>query len=143
MASTFAPRGPSILVQQEQGFATQRPMPFLGEPQSPELAPDELIDACQDRLDAIRLAVQTSRLSNDEICKRLGMDPGHFTRMMQGRANFPDRKSVELMRVTGSLAPLQFEAKAMGFALMKVEKKVTVDLSPEELALIQERRRAA
>jgi len=88
-----------------------------GETKSPVMVPMELIEVCRHRLDAIRLCIQLSNLSNEAICGRLGLDPGHFTRMMHGRANFPDAKSVELMWVCGNYAPLQWEAMACGFDL--------------------------
>jgi len=87
-------------------------------PQLPNFAPWGLVRKCRHRLDAIRLCIQLSGLSNDEVCRRLGIDPSHFTRMMQGRASFPDAKSIELMTVAGNYAPLQYEATACGFRLV-------------------------
>lgn len=89
----------------------------------PALVAADLLAVCKNRLDAIRLCVQLSRLSNEVICDRLGIDPGHFTRMMQGRAWFPDSKSVLLMQVCGNYAPLQYEAMACGFELYESAKE--------------------
>ncbi len=108
--------------QSESMLVKQRQMPMLGEARKPSLAPVELVAKCRHRLDAIRLCVQLSHLANDTLCARLGIDRGHFTRMMQGRAHFPDAKSVELMRVCGNYAPLQYEAMACGFELFEDAK---------------------
>jgi hypothetical protein len=37
---------------------------------------------------------------------------------MQGRANFPDRRRIQLMQVCGNYAPLQYDAWACNFQLV-------------------------
>jgi hypothetical protein len=96
----------------------QREMPWLAEVKAPVMVDGERIAACRDGLDAVRLCVQLSSLSNETLCADLSIDKGHFSRMMQGRANFPDSKRVSLMWRCGNYAPLQYEAKAMGFGLV-------------------------
>jgi len=83
-----------------------------------ELVPWELIRSCKHRLDAIRLCVQLSDLSHEVVAESLTMDKGNFCRMMQGKANFPDAKSIDLMRVCGNYAPMQYETWACGFSLV-------------------------
>lgn len=95
----------------------QREMPFLSVTTPPAMAPVELISACRHRLDAIRLCIQLSRLSLQRIGQELGIDTGHMTRIMQGKAHFPDAKSCDLMNLCGNVAPMQYEAMAMGFQL--------------------------
>lgn len=111
----------------------QREMPFLGEIKKPSLAPIELVKACRHRLDAIRLCVQLSSLPNSVICSRLGIDNGHWTRIMQGQANFPDQKANDLMQVCGNYAPLQFEAWSNGFDLMEQAKDIRIKELEAEL----------
>src|SRR5690554_2026577 len=108
-------------VNQSQPSATpvQREMPWMSAARVPAMVPDDLLRVCKTRLDAIRLCVQLSNLSNEYICEQLGIDKGHWTRMMQGRANFPDTKSVELMQLCGNYAPMQFEAMKFGFELKR------------------------
>ena len=103
-----------------QPVTTERQLPGVacGEIQAPVLADWNLVRKCKDRLDAIRLCVQLSHLSNDEVSSRLGINKGNFTRMMQGRASFPDRKSIRLMHICGNYAPMQYEAWACGFELL-------------------------
>lgn len=101
----------------------QREMPFLSQLKQPVMVQDALLTSCKHRLDAIRLCVQLSSLSNEVIAEQLGIDKGHFSRIMQGKAHFPDAKSVELMMLCGNYAPLQFEAMACGFNLFKDAKQ--------------------
>ena len=87
--------------------------------QKMELAPMELVKLCRDRMDAIRLCVQLSRLPDQVVCDELGIDKGHFSRMMKGSANFPDKKANKLMKLCGNYAPLQYEAWSNGFNLVQ------------------------
>lgn len=96
----------------------------------------ELIKACRNRLDAIILCIQLSRLSQGEVAKRLGLDKGHLTRILQGLAYFPDQKSTELMQVCRNYAPMQYEAMAMGFQLYEdPQQKREAELEAELAAL--------
>lgn len=112
----------------------QREMPWLAATKKPEKAPAELVERCANRLEAIQLCVQLSKLSNERICLALGIDKGHWTRMMQGRAWFPDPLSVDLMRLCGNLAPLQYEAWALGYELYEDAKAKRKQELQEELA---------
>lgn len=104
----------------------QREMPMMAGVRGPVMASRELIEMRRNRLEAIQLCVQLSGLSNEYICSHLGIDRGHWTRMMQGRAYFPDTKSIELMQVCGNYAPLQYEAWAMGFELQERSKDARI-----------------
>lgn len=100
---------------------------------SPELAPQDLVRLCKHRLDAIRLCIQLSGLSHETIAKELSIDKGHWSRMMQGRANFPDQKSVELMQLCGNYAPMQYEAWRTGFDLVPQQSKARIRELEDEL----------
>lgn len=95
----------------------QREIPIISEVVAPKLVDAHLLSVCKNRLDAIRLCVQMSGLSNSYICERLHIDAGHFSRIMQGHANFPDTKSHSLMQLCGNAAPMQWEAQHFGFKL--------------------------
>lgn len=99
----------------------QHEMRLLGVVREPIDAPMDLVRACKNRLDAIRLCVQLSGLTNEQIAQRLDIDKGHFTRIMQGRAYLDDRKSVHLMVLCGNIAPLQYEAMALRRTLIAVQ----------------------
>ena len=103
--------------------APQREMPMLAQMESPGRVREDIIAQCDTLLDAIHICVQLAKIPHKAVAKRLGIDPGHFTRMMQGRAHFPDAKSVELMRVCGNYAPMQYEAWACGFQLFADPKE--------------------
>jgi hypothetical protein len=95
----------------------QREMTFLSEAKKPEMVDVALLQHCKNRLDAIRLCVQLSNFSNEVIAEQLSIDKGHFSRIMQGKAHFPDAKSIDLMMLCGNYAPMQFEAMKCGFLL--------------------------
>lgn len=96
----------------------QLPGVAVGETKVPELADWKLVEKCRHRLDAIVLCVQLSGLSHEEVAARLNIDKGAFSRMMGGRASFPDTKSIRLYQVCGNYAPLQYEAWACNFDLV-------------------------
>jgi hypothetical protein len=97
----------------------QTEMPFIGSTKTPQLVADSLIMKCRHRLDAIRLCIQLSDHTHEWLAESMGIDKGHFSRIMQGKAWFPDTKSIQLMSLCGNYAPLQYEAYEMGFKLFK------------------------
>jgi hypothetical protein len=124
-------------VNPSQESSTQREMPWLSASQAPAMVPMELIVRCRNRMDAIRLCVQLSNLALDTIWRQLGIDPGHGTRIMQGRANFPDAKSIELMYLCGNFAPMQFEAWKTGFELHKSDRERRIAELEKELTALR------
>lgn len=89
----------------------------------PVEVPQQLLDLCNSPLDALMLCIQLSRMSHEAVCDQLGIDKGHFSRMLSGRANFSIRKLNTLMRVCGNLAPLQWMARRMGFRLVPLAEQ--------------------
>jgi transcriptional regulator with XRE-family HTH domain len=87
---------------------------MMSEVRAPEELPWELIAKCNDEQDALLLCVHMSRLANEEIARRLGIDKSHWTRIMQGRGNLPARKRTPLMSICGNIAPIQYEAMRFG-----------------------------
>lgn len=120
---------------------TQREMACgVAEVRAPRMAPIELVRACKHRLDAIILCIQLSKMAQEEVARKLGIDKGHFTRMLQGRAYFPDTKSIALMRVCENYAPMQYEAMATGFELFQDAKaKREAELEAELISIRQQR----
>lgn len=103
----------------------QREMPMIGAMKAPVEVDWSLIAQCNDEQDALLLCVHLSRLANEEIARRLGIDKSHWTRIMQGRGNLPARKRTPLMSICGNIAPIQFEAMRFGRQLKQqdVEKE--------------------
>lgn len=111
---------------------------MLAEHKKPRMLDMSVIEGCEHRLDAIRVCIQCSRLSNQTISGRLGLDNGHFTRMMQGKAHFPDAKANLLMEVCGNYAPLQFEAWSNGFDLVERSKDARIKELEQQLKQLKE-----
>lgn len=81
-------------------------------------APQALVEACRNGMDAIRLCIQLSGHQQYFLADRLGIDRGHMSRIMSGRAYFPDQLRGRLMRLCGNYAPAQFDAHDLGMALV-------------------------
>ena len=99
----------------------------------PDRVKDYVLNSCESLLDAIHICIQVGRLPHYAVAQRLGIDKGHFARMMTGQAHFPTNKIGQLMRICGNLAPLQFMAKEMGHEVFE-------DPMALELARIERRR---
>ncbi len=67
-----------------------------------------IVDRLKSMSEAVHLCIYLSRFSNERIASELGIDPGHWTRMMQGRAHFPLNKITALEDLCGNLAPTQY-----------------------------------
>ncbi|CAB3730074.1 hypothetical protein LMG22037_05502 [Paraburkholderia phenoliruptrix] len=82
--------------------------------QEVKAAPSELVKMCDDELDAVRLCIQLSKFTQDFIGKRLSIDKGYMTRLLQGNAGALMQKRIALMRLCGTYAPVQFECAELG-----------------------------
>lgn len=72
---------------------------------------------------AIALCVQLSGLDDKEIYLSLGIDAGHWTRIMKGDAHFPVNKLNDLMTMCGNEAPLQWFAHSRGYGLVMLKSE--------------------
>jgi hypothetical protein len=115
----------------------QREMPFLGEVRSLSNAPSDLVKCCRHGLDAIRLCIQLSSYTHDFIREQLGIDKGHFSRIMQGKAWFPDTKRIDLMVLCGNRAPAQFDALMTGCELVELSKDAKIRELEEQLKALR------
>lgn len=95
--------------QTQRGEWVQRDMGGVADVKAPVFIDLALIKACRDELDAINLCIDLSRLPDEVICERLGIDKGHFSRIRKGRAHFPTARRIQLQWLCGNWAPLQFE----------------------------------
>lgn len=78
-----------------------------------------LVAKCEDELQAIVLCVHMSGLKHEWIRDQLGVDKGHWTRLMQGIGNFPTQKRTQLMSLCGNVAPLQWENMKLGYQMFE------------------------
>ena len=116
----------------------QREMPVHGEPKKLTDAPWELVKMCEDELDAVRLCIQLSKFSHEFIGKQLGIDKGHFSRILQGMAGFPTHKRLSLMRLCGNRAPVQYEVMHIGAGEGDVNQSLVEELKADKEALSAE-----
>lgn len=104
-------------------------MPIFGDARRPNQVPWDLVTRCKDGKDAILLCINLrhDRYSMADLAAKLGIDKGHFSRILSGQGHFPDEKRVRLMEICGNYAPLQYEAWRCGFGLESRQK------TPEEM----------
>ncbi|MDE1139937.1 MAG: hypothetical protein PW999_09840 [Paraburkholderia tropica] len=114
----------------------QKEMPFLAETRGLQNAPEELVQKCRHGLDAIRLCIQLSGNTHEYLCAELGIDKGHFSRIMQGKAWFPDTKRIELMNLCGNRAPAQYDAIMTGCDLVEKSKEAQILALKAQLAAL-------
>lgn len=72
---------------------------------------------------AIALCVQLSGLEEKEVYISLGIDAGHWTRIMKGDAHFPVNKLNDLCDLCGNEAPLQWWANSRGYGLVVLKSE--------------------
>lgn len=80
---------------------------------------------------AIRLAANASGLEEKEIYVPLKIDAGHWTRMMNGDANFPDDKLEQFMDIVENEIPLEWLAFRRGKGLVMLEGEAERQLRHE------------
>lgn len=90
---------------------------------------------------AIALCVQVSGLEDKEVYLSLGIDAGHWTRIMKGDAHFPVNKLGELMDLCGNEAPLIWLSNSRGYGLVLLKTEAERRIETLEAALSQERER--
>lgn len=118
--------------------ATQLQMALMGNvKRGPQQVPQELVAMCHSKLDAIRLCIQLSGMSHEYLSDCMGINKGHWSRIMQGQAHFPTNREQELMELCGNYAPLQYQAQACGFELQAVSKDARIQKLEAELAALR------
>lgn len=101
--------------------------------EGPKRVADYVLNSCESLLDAIHVCIHVGKYNHKYVAKKLGIDPGHFSRMMVGEAHFPTNKIDQLMQVCGNLAPLQWLARSMHQCVYEDPQKM-------ELATLERRR---
>lgn len=85
--------------------------------------PVELVLKQSTMAGAIALCVQLSGLEEKEIYMVLGIDAGHWTRIMKGDAHFPVNKLNDLMDLCGNEAPIFWMAHSRGYGLVLLKSE--------------------
>lgn len=88
---------------------------------------------------AISLCVQVSGQEEKEIYLALGIDAGHWSRIMKNDAHFPVNKLNDLMDMCGNEAPLIWLANARGYGLVVLKSEAERRADAAEQALNEER----
>jgi hypothetical protein len=130
----FAAHGQST--QHNPGPPVQRNLALMAEMPKPRKVEAALLKNCDNLLDAVILCIQLSHLPHNAIARKLGIDKGHWTRMMQAQAHFPTNKLKMLMELCGNYAPMQWLAASTGFELFedaKAKRKEELRRELEEL----------
>jgi hypothetical protein len=117
-SSLYSLRG-SLKTEDRQPQSTdlnqgQRDFGGVCEVREPVFIDWRLIRMCHDEMDAINLCIDLSRLKDEYICSALSIDKGHWSRIRKGTAHFPTAKRLELMRLCGNWAPIQYELDVTG-----------------------------
>ncbi len=110
------------------GDGRQLPLVEKGDPIAVDPA---LVRRQRSMLAAIALAIQAAGLQEKEVSASLGIDPGHWTRILAGAAHFPLDRLGPLMDLCGTDAPLEWLAFSRGFELRPLESELERRLREE------------
>lgn len=99
----------------------QIPMVEPGEPIEVDSA---LVHRQPSMLSAIQLCLQAAGIADKEACLSLGIDAGHWSRILRGDAHFPLHLLGPLMDLCGNEAPLEWLAHSRGYELRPLETEL-------------------
>lgn len=116
MRHSFLPTNRKDQERTRQDSTDQRSMAFFGHVRGPIEADTEFIrraswDGC------MRYAVQRSGMDDYEVADEMHMSHGNISKILKGTAGLWGQRLVTFMRVTESIAPLQWLAEQMGYEL--------------------------
>jgi hypothetical protein len=117
----------------------QREIPIASVVKKITNAPEQLLAMCGNELEAVQLCIQLapSGMTDKKLKSELGIDPGHWTRIMDGAAHFPTSKLCHLQRLCGNVALLQYMAKELGFIVYEdAQAKRKAELEAELRSLV-------
>lgn len=113
----------------------------LVRPQSPVDIPLDVIERQRNFLAALTLCVQSSGLEDKEVYLQLGIDAGHWSRIMKGEAHFPVNRLNDLCDICGNEAPLIWWARSRGYGLVMLKTEAERRIEELEAQLSKERER--
>ena len=115
-------------------------LPLVRKPAHVEVSM-ELIRRQKLFINAIALCTQLSGLDDKEIYMTLGVDAGHWSRIVKGDAHFPVNKIDELMTLCGNEAPLKWLANKRGYSLQLLKTEAERRIEDLEFRLEKETER--
>lgn len=103
---------------------------------APRKVDEALVRSCSTLLDAVLLCIQLSRRKHYDLATALGIDKGHWSRILQGQAHFPTNKLRALQYQCENWAPLQYQNWEAGFEMYENPAAKRRDELLRELAMI-------
>ena len=103
---------------ESKGDRAQREMPFFAAVPAPHIAPCEFVSRSTWE-GAIRYSAQRSGMDDYELADELHISHGYMSKVLRGTAGLYGSRLVRFMKLTGSLAPLQWLADQMGCDLVQ------------------------
>jgi hypothetical protein len=107
--------------------------------QIPMVTPGERIDVDaslvhrqSSMLAAIQLCLQAAGIADKEAHLALGIDAGHWSRILRGDAHFPLHLLGPLMDLAGNEAPLEWLAHSRGYELQPLETELERQVREEQ-----------
>lgn len=126
----------NVLRDVEQGQLTLTRVPKMSD------IPLDLVLKQRHLGSAIALCVQLSGLDDKEVYLTLGIDAGHWSRILKGDAHFPVNKLNDLMDICGNEAPLIWLSYSRGYALVLLQSEAERRAEMAEQALEKEREKS-
>lgn len=103
----------------------QTELPVMGSVTRPKYQhPHPEIRACKSKAQACRVALLHSGMTQESVAERLHKTAGYMSMLLSGKRDWPDKLLGRYMHVTGSLAPLQWDAMQEGVELYADPVKV-------------------
>jgi transcriptional regulator with XRE-family HTH domain len=103
--------------EETNGNCTQLAMPLIGEVPTPQVLGQQIVKATTFN-GCLAAAVLHCGMDEQEIAKRIHISKGYMSKFLSGVAQVWAKRLLAFMRVTGSLAPLQWLADQMGCELL-------------------------
>lgn len=98
-----------------------------------------LVHRQRSMLAAVQLCLQAAGIADKEAHLALGIDAGHWSRILKGDAHFPLHLLGPLMDLAGNEAPLEWLANSRGYELRPLETETARQLREAQEALDAER----
>ena len=92
---------------------------------------NQLLDEIPNMTEAIRCCIRVARLTDKQVYLELGIDAGHWSRMIKNQAYFPHDRLLELMNICGNDVPLQWLANQRGYELRLAQSSFEEILAKE------------
>ena len=99
--------------------------------------PDDIVFKLPDFQSALKMCKDISGLDDKFICAEIGIDPGQWSRIWSGQANFPHNKLNCFMNVCGNEIPLRWLNFSRGYEMRPM--KTTLEKENDALRIQLER----